>query len=272
VTRLFNRVAELRVDDLVINDLHFVFSVERTLRASAGKADIKIHNLNPDHRGQLERLGSVPVVLTAGYEEGVHQIFKGDIRPCTNTYTQPDWITTIKGADGGRRRRTARTSRSFRPGTTLETVLSALAQDLGLGRGNVAEAARVAQLAGAQTEFIRGAVLDGNAMEQLTALCRSIEYEVSVQNGALQLLPLGRALAGSPLELDSDSGLIGTIEKDSKGKIKFKTQMIPDLFPGRLVAPQSRTVQGGRYRVTKCTYKGDTRGQEWGVDCEAEPS
>lgn len=271
MTRLFNRVAELRVDDIVITDLHFVFNVERTLRASAGKAEIKIFNLNEDHRGQLERLGSVPVVLTAGYEDGVHQIFKGDIRPCTNSYTQPDWITTIKGQDGGTRRRTARTSRSFRPGTTLETVLSALAQDLGLGRGNVVEAARAAQLAGAQTEFIAGTTLAGNAMESLAALCRSIEYEVSIQNGALQLLPLGRALAGSPLEVSSDSGLVGTIEKDSKGKIKFRTQMIPDLFPGRLVAPQSRTIQSGRYRVTKCVYKGDTRGQDWNVDCEAEP-
>lgn len=271
MTRLFNRVAELRVDDLVITDLRFVFSVERTLRASAGKADIKIYNLNEDHRGQLERLGSVSVVLTAGYEDGVHQIFKGDIRPVTNSYAQPDWVTTIKGQDGGSRRRTARSSRSFRPGTTLETVLSSLASDLGLGRGNVAEAARAAQLAGAQTEFIAGTTLAGNAMESLRGLCRSIEYEVSVQNGALQLLPLGQALAGSPLELDQDSGLVGTIEKDSRGKIKFRTKMIPDLFPGRLVAPQSRTVQSGRYRVTKCAYKGDTRGQDWDVDCEAEP-
>lgn len=269
--RLFDRRAELRVDDLVVTDLRFVFSVERTLRPTPGKCDIKIYNLNEDHRGQLERLGSVPVVLTAGYVDGMHQIFKGDIRPCTNTYTQPDWITSIKGQDGGTRRRTARTSRSFRPGTTLETVLSALASDLGLGRGNVVEAARVAGLAGAQTEFIGGATLAGAAMEQLEALCRSIEYEISIQNGALQLLPLGRALAGSPLEFDSDSGLVGSIEKDSKGKIKFRTQMIPDLFPGRLVAPQSRTVPSGRYRVTKCIYKGDTRGQEWNVDCEAEP-
>lgn len=269
--QLISRFAELRVDNIVITDMRFVFSIERTLRASAGKADIKIYNLNEDHRGQLERLGSVPVVLTAGYEAGVHQIFKGDIRPCTNSYARPDWITTIKGSDGGTRRRTARTARSFRPGTTLETVLSALATDLGLGRGNVAEAARAAQLAGAQSEFIGGMSLSGNAMSRLVVLCRSIELEVSIQNGALQLLPLGRALAGSSLELDSDSGLIGSIEKDSKGKIKFKTQMIPDLFPGRLVAPQSRTIQSGRYRVTKCTYKGDTRGQEWGVDCEAEP-
>ena len=258
------------MDDIVITDLRFVFNVERTLRASAGKAEIKIFNLNPDHRGQLERLGSVPVVLTAGYEDGVHQIFKGDIRPCTNSYTQPDWITTIKGQDGGTRRRTARTSRSYRPARRWRRCCP---HSLRISASVAATSWKPLEsgaTSGAQTEFIAGTTLAGNAMETLTALCRSVEYEVSVQNGRFSCYRSRTRRIAAPVA--ADSGLVGTIEKDSKGKDQVPHADDPRPLPGpsrrTTVAhhpvrslPRDEVRLQGRY----------ARGRDWNVDCEAEP-
>lgn len=271
MTRLFDRAASLQVDTLTVSDLRFTFDVERTLRPTPNKATIRVYNLTEVHRTQLAALPSIPVSLSAGYADGTHLIFKGDLRNAPSDYVAPDWITTISGADGSVRRRTARTRRSFRPGTELSTVVQALADDLGVGPGNVVQAIASAGLAGASTTFASGTVLDGNAWAQLTALCASCELELSVQNGVLQVLPLGQALAGTSLVLQSDTGLVGTVTKDTRGRIKFKTLMIPDLFPGRLVEPRTRVISGGRYRLTKCVYKGDTHDDEWTVDCEAEP-
>lgn len=271
MTELFDRSASLTVDTLTVSDLRFAFSVERTLRPTPNKAEIKIYNLTEAHRLELSALASIPVVLSAGYSDVTPLIFKGDLRNAPSTFTSPDWVTTISGADGGTRRRTARTRRSFRPGSTLATVVNALASDLGVGAGNVSETIANSRLAGASTTFVAGTVLDGNAWGQLVALCRSAELELSIQNGALQVLPLGQALAGTAIYLQADSGLVGSITKDTRGRLKFKTLMIPDMFPGRLVEPRTRNVSGGNYRVTKCSYKGDTHGADWSIECEASP-
>jgi hypothetical protein len=271
VTELFDRSASLIVDTLTVSDLRFSFSVERGLRPSPNKAEIKIYNMNETHRGQLATLPAIPVTLSAGYANDVHIIFKGDLRNAPSVFTSPNWITTVSGADGGTRRRTARSRRSFQPGTELTTVVNALASDLGVGAGNVADVISRSSLAGASTSFARGTHVDGNTWAQLAALCASAELELSIQNGVLQALPLGRALAGTAIILQRDTGLLGTIAQDTRGRLKFKTLMIPDMFPGRLVEPRSRNLSGGRYRVTKCVYKGDTHGTEWGIDCEAAP-
>lgn len=268
--RTFNRVAELQLGTLIVSDLRFTFTVERTLRPTPGKATIQVYNLTQSHREEIDGLDTVPVVLTAGYEDGTHVVFNGDLRDVKNAYTSPDWITEISGSDG-QARRTARTRRSFRPGTTLDAVVQALASDLGVGIGNVISAIDGARLAGASTEFVAGTTLDGNAWAQLVALCASAELELSVQNGQLQAIPLRQALDGTSLVVSSDTGMIGSPTKAKGGRVVFKTQMIPDLFPGRAVELQSRNVEGGQYRVTKALYRGDTHGPDWFIECEAEP-
>lgn len=270
-TVLYDRKAELEADTLIIRDLRFTFAIERSLRASANKAEIHVFNLNAAHRAALASLSSVPVRLSVGYEDALHVIFAGDLLNTTSTYTQPSWDTKIEGVDGGTALREGRSHRSYRPGTTLETVFSDLAADLGLGRGNLEGAIRAATLSGAGTEFVRGTVVSGSSARELERLAESCELEVSVQNGALQLLPLSDALAGDPMVLDRDAGLVGDVAKDKRGDVTFKMLLRPDLIPGRRVQPNTRSVRGGDYRITKVAYKGDTHGQEWYGECTASP-
>lgn len=272
MTELFDRRATLRVDTIEIRDLRFTFSVERTLRTTPNRAQIHVFNLNPQHRNQLAGLGEVHTELTVGYRDHQHTIFSGDLRSARSKYASPDWDTTIEGADGGRAHRTARVNRSYRRGTSLETAVRDLADALGLGHGNLVDAMRSARLIGAGLDFVGGTTIRGAASTELEQLARTMGLEVSVQNGTLQFLPIGAALDGGSLIVEQDSGLIGDVEVDTKtGGLKFKTLLIPDLAPGRKVEPRTRTLRGGHYRITKCTYKGDTHGPDWYVECEASP-
>ncbi len=270
-TVLYDRVAELQADTLLIRDLRFTFNVERSLRAAASKAEVHVFNLNADHRSALAALGTVPCRLSCGYQGALHTLFAGDLRNVASTFTANTWDTKIDGLDGGTALRQGRTHRSYRPGTQLETVMGDLAADLGVGRGNLDAVIREARLNGAGTEFVRGTVITGSSARELEAVARSCEFEVSIQNGALQLLPLGEALAGDPIVLEVASGLVGDVAKDKHGDIVFKMLLRPDMFPGRMVRPNTRTVRGGDYRVTKCVYTGDTHGQEWYATGTATP-
>jgi|JI10StandDraft_1071094.scaffolds.fasta_scaffold20909_2 hypothetical protein len=272
MTELFDRAYVLRVGDVEIRDLRVAFLVERTSRSTPNKAEITVSNLSAERRGELERLDSVSCTLAVGYGTTTHVIFSGDLSTVANTYEQPNWTTKISGVDGGRRRRTARIQRSFRPGTPLRAVFEAIASAMGLGVGNLPNASSSASLSGgAGSTLVGGTAIEGSAAEALEGLCRSCELEWSIQGGALQLVPLGQALRGAAIRLDADSGLVGDVSRETGGKIKLRALMIPDLFPGRLIEPRTRTLTAGQYRVTKATYRGDSHGQDWYVECEAEP-
>lgn len=272
MTELFDRAYVLRVGDVEIRDLRVAFLVERTSRSTPNKAEITITNLSAERRGVLERLGSVSCTLSVGYGSTTHVVFHGDLSTVVNTFDQPNWTTKISGIDGGRRRRTARVQRSFRPGTPLRAVFEAIASSMGLGVGNLPDVSSDASLSGgAGSTLVGGTVVDGSAAEALDGLCRSCELEWSIQGGALQLVPLGQALRGSAIRLDAGTGLVGDVSRETGGRIKVKTLMIPDLVPGRLIEPRTRTLTAGQYRVTKATYRGDSHGQDWYVECEAEP-
>jgi hypothetical protein len=272
VTLLFDRRLELRVDTLVIRDLRVTFKIERTLKATPNKAEIHVFNLSENHRQQLARLQRVSCSLKVGYEQGETVVFAGDLRSARSLYHAPDWDTTIEGVDGGRARRETRVQRSYRPGTSLEEVMSGIVDSLGLGLGNVAEAVRKAVLNGAGRDFISGTVLTGQPAVEMDDMCRNIGHEWSIQNQTVQVLPIGQSLGGRPLVISAEHGLVGDVEQDAKnGRLLFKTLLIPDLIPGRLIEPRTRTVRGGHYRVTKVVYVGDTDGQEWYCGCEAEP-
>lgn len=264
---MFLRKAELQVDTILIKDLRFAFKVERGLRPVPGKAEIKIWNLNADHRGQLEALSSVGVRLKAGYGADLHAIFGGDLRIVENARDERDWITTVKGEDGGASRRSARTNRGFRPGTSIEAVLRGAIQDSGLGEGNLGQILNAA-VGTVGNIFRSGTATSGNAVEEVERLADSAGYETSIQSGAFQFLRRGSALAGTAVVVNENSGMVGSPEKLTHGRVRVKTLIIPDLVPGRLITVESQQVRG-TYRVEKCAWSGDTYGGDWHVDMEA---
>ena len=79
----------------------------------------------------------------------------------------------------------------------------------------------------------------------------------------------GKALAGTAIRLASETGMIEAPTVDNEGILTAKTLMIPDLRPGALIVVEGRRVKGN-FRARKCTWSGDTSGQDWTITTEAE--
>jgi hypothetical protein len=270
VSDLYDRVASLQVDTLVLTGLRFSFKVERTLRPRPGKAEVRVWNLTSSHRDQLDSLDGVPVVLDAGYAAtGTATLFSGTLRRVSHERVDGNtWITKVEGEDGGRQRRIARTARSFRPGTPLRTIFAALATDFGVGQGNTSQATANAALEVLGSSTVRGVPIAGRVEAELDRICAAAGLEWSIQNGALQILPVGASLSGQAVILSPSSGLVGSPTKEQRGRVKFRSLINPAIVPGKQVQIQSRVVTGA-FRVDRCTWSGDTEGQDWYVDGEA---
>ena len=104
---------------------------------------------------------------------------------------------------------------------------------------------------------------------ELAALAKSAGLELSIQNGAIQLLERGLPLRDASVVLTSDTGLVGSPTVGDKGIVKFRALLNPDIVPGRQIELQSRALDG-RFRAERVDYKGDTTAQDWYVDVEAK--
>lgn len=262
---IFRRAWRLQVGELELTDLDMEFKVQRRL-GGTGTASITVYNPAPESR---RAIAAMPrwrtfVELQAGYVQGMSTIFRGDLRRAIPARDGPTWSITITAGDGEHARRDARTTRSFAPGTTVERVLTAIAEDLGVGLGNARAAFR-----GARTEaggiFEEGTVVRGAAAAELTRMCDSAHLEWSIQDGVLQVLPRGGSLAREALQLAPDSGLVGSPEITGRYSAKAKALLIPGLMPGQRVDILSEVTEGV-YRIGEVEFTGSTAGGDWYAD------
>jgi hypothetical protein len=276
-TLLWGKAATIQVGTLLIptggiTGLDVWFKVHRGVKVTAGSTkpqpntcDLKLYNLSPDHRKQLEAstvpgAGTkvVPVVISAGYLGRQSVIFSGELRAA---HSVPDGegtiVTELNTGDGDKALAQQRLTLSLARGSSATTALSALVKALGVGEGNLAT-----QL------FSYGGVLKGSASELMTSFCRSVGMDWSIQNGNLQLTALGQPMGGKAILIDADHGLLGSPTVDTKGILSLQTLMIPDLLPGVALSMNSTNIQGG-YRVIGVETTGSTFGDEWGHEVEA---
>jgi hypothetical protein len=271
--RLFDRAWRVSVGTLEVSALDLSFEVARTLTSKPNTLELTIYNLSERQRTEIAAARGALVRLEAGYADGTTLLFVGTLREARSERVDTDWVTKVSGRDGGDRIQRARVLRSFAPDTTVEAVARALADSLGIGAGNAAEALRGAALDRVGRAFPEGTVLSGASAQQLTTLLRAAGFEWSVQDGVLQVLARGRALARSAVLLTPDTGLLDSPTVSKSGKVTARALLIPDLVPGRQVEIRSASVRGV-YRIASAGYAGDTRGEDWHADlvCATEAS
>ena len=212
---------------------------------------------NAPHAGELVVLDSIDAL--------------GDLRKAVVKRDGTDYVTTVTAGDGEHSIRTARVSRSFAPGTPLHAAADALAESLGVGVGNARDAFASAAFATGANVFAEGATLTGNAASELTQLCNAARLTWSVQDGNLQLLPLGGALERTAILLSEDTGMVGAPEIVNRRTITVTALLQPGLVPGQQVVVRSSVesargtpaLSAGAWRITEAEYAGDTNGGEW---------
>ena len=268
MTVLFDRKVRVQVDEYVIEELDVAFEITKSLSSKTpNSAEMRIWNLNAEHRKRLQELEKVYVSLEAGYVGGTSLLFRGDLRDVLSTREGSDWITTIT-SDSGRLARKRRILKSFAPGATVENVLNAAAKAMGVRLGNTAAKTVSAKIQGTQaSKFFNGYALAGAIEGELDRLARSCGLEWSVQDDELQFLDQGMPLQELGIKLSPETGLIGSPEPGNKGITEARCLMIPDLFPGRRIQITSEHVTG-IYRAETTKHAGDTAGHDWYVDLE----
>jgi hypothetical protein len=265
--QLFAREAHLVIGTTDVTGLDFEFQVRRTLKPEPNVATIKVYNLSAATRKSLEAsvpgnkdAAPIPVKLEAGYVGAVSQIYYGDVRDCQTIIEGPEVITTLNTGDKETALRTQRCQVPLGPGTTPAAALQAIATALGVGFGTLANAQAGLSSKGLAT--LGRLRLSGYASTLLTDFCNSAQLEWSVQNGVLQILDRGKALEGTAVYLSSNTGLIESPARDSKGIVSATTLMIPDIRPGTRVQFDAKYL-GGFFRIVEVETMGDTLGKEW---------
>lgn len=270
-TRLFNRAYRIVIDTLEITDLRCVFQVDKDLTGKPNKASAAVYNLNPDHTKAVSQMGAVPVQIEAGYVEGTSVLFLGVLRTSGTKREGQDLITVVESGDGEAKLQRARINKSLPAGVTTDEVLRQVATSLGVNQGNLPQALRTikTKFSGVGNVFSAGVVLSGSAVREMNSLCRSLDLEWSVQNGALQILERGKGLAKEAILLNAATGLIGAPEIDGKGVLTCRSLMIPDAIPGRIALLYSEFVKG-QFRIESTSHQGDTHGDNWGVEIKGK--
>ena len=262
--KVYGRRWRVQVGTLDTGVLDVKFKVNRSLYSRAGTCELEIANLSPDHRHELvtARRYHTFVEVQAGYIDGMSLLFRGDLRKAIPSRDGTDWTVKVTAGDGEHAIRTARVSRSFSPGTSVGAVVQHIAETMGVGIGNAREALRGARLGEGESVFPEGTVLYGSAAAELTRLCAAARLTWTVQDGNLQVLPLGGALERTALVLGPDTGLIGSPEIVNRRTVNVKALLIPGLVPGQQVILNSAIVTG-TWRITEAEYAGDTEGPDW---------
>lgn len=295
--RLFNRKAVLTVDIAIrqnqanLNALGVApalqvpcgkdgfdirFDIRKDLTGKPNRAQIEIYNLSRDHRDSLSEhaaKGPVRVRLDAGYGDNISRIFEGDLRTLHHDHDSgADFVTTIASGDGDRIVSSARISKSWAPGTPVETVIRDLTQELNLGDGNLRATMPGVVLQGAGLTFIGGTAVSGPIAQELGRICKSVGIDWSIQDGTMQFLPNAQALSGTAVKVTSSTGMEGASKILSGGKhgkrLQVTTRLIPGIYPGRKIQLEDKSV----WRVDKARYHGETRGNAWNIHIEARPA
>lgn len=254
---LFGRGARLVVgkpgeDGIEVEDLRIRFKVEKSLESVPNKAEIAVYNLSASNRARAEAPGNI-ISLDAGYGGLLKNVFVGDVSRSLSRHDGTDWITEFESGDGEKAYTDSVVDISFGAGSTVGQVVDKLSAALGLPIS--------AKVGLKDSVFKNGFVASGPVRTLLDQLTLNQELEWSIQDGALQILPVKTTTQGEAFILSPASGLLGSPRKKDAG-LEVRSLLIPEIKPGRALVVESAAVKGV-YKIRKVTAQGDTHGADW---------
>lgn len=269
------------IGSMEVNNLRISFSILKTLSPSVNTAQIRVWNLNQNKRNELNNYGN-EIKLLAGYrqETGPQLLFQGQSRLVNHTFNGTDIISSFDCGDGEKNFNLIVDSSSFGANTSAFIIISYYATKLGMEIIN--------PLIIPQKTYANGFKHVGQVKIGLQKVCDFVGLVPSVQNGNLLLTldSLGRDFL--PFEINSDTGMIGTPERntDRKGSDyraitrqssfnpgwKVTTLLRPDIIPGDRIRLRSRKVDiDGVFKVFSIRHIGDNYGDIFQSTFEVVP-
>lgn len=275
--RIAKLVINIRSGDnpgtITLTGLRISFSLQKNLSTASNPGVIKIWNLSSDHRNLINNFGD-EVTLYAGYERGsgLELLYRGDTIAVSHTFTLPDIVTTLECADGDQFVNQKHFSLSFAPQTKVRTVIQEIANNMGIP---IAEFGVSDDLV-----YPRGFSHDGMGKEGLNKACAYPNLQWSVQNGALQVVPIDGTIEEPAFKINVDTGMIGIPQRYTFRRQDFivlgpavgwkvNTLLYPIILPGAKLDIQSRYLGfQGIFRCETIRHSGDTFGPNWESNME----
>ena len=104
------------------------------------------------------------------------------------------------------------------------------------------------------TSSVRNAWFPGSPIDKMTKLARDVGCELIIDDGAIVVLPAGKARSGNAVLLTKDTGLIGYPTFNQDG-ISCRCLFNPDLIYGGLIKVESIVPRAtGVWKITKLTH------------------
>lgn len=191
-------------DAYEIKDLHIDFNIKKDNSKEPNKGYVTVFNLSDEVVNYLSvnQRESLAVMLHAGYNGDEKLIFSGTVEYVEDNFPQETRETKFILGDGTLNLTTATTARSYRKGTSLNSVLNDLITDLKLPKGRIIDF-------GNQT-LQTSMAFTGTASQNLANLAKNTGSTFSVQDGAVYWTREGSRFNNVMFEISEEGGMVGT--------------------------------------------------------------
>lgn len=232
-----------------IDGLRIRFRVRRSRTGSPDAAEVAVWNASPEALASLGDPGVVVRVLP-GYGTASQVVGGSLVRKSLRVEDDGvDRVAVFQIADGGLALRSVRVSQGWASAVKASELVEYLRAAAAWSRGTIR--------LGTDVEYTTGEVLIGSVGPELDRIVRDCGSQWSVQNGALQVWPLGesRPRETGPL-LSPTSGLLGS-PRTVDGGIEVRCLLLPGMLPGMPYRVASRDVEGD-FIATDVEHDGDS--------------
>lgn len=268
--------------------LRITFDIDKGSSNTTNKGKIEIYNLsslsrllfqttNPDVSGTGYQVQlQVGYASLSGSPSLVRNIFTGDIMRATNKRSGSDIVTTFECGMNEKDLFLQNFDKSYPAGVTLVQILQDLVSASGIPIGNVLGIPKVT--------YNYGVSVSGIIKNSLNRFLTPYGLQSSVQNNALQIVPVGAYVGTEFVVVSNQQNAVGQAFKDApgltgligvpsqnQGITQFSSLLNPAIFPGSGVQIFSENIQGQYFSIRRAHFMGDSHGDKWQVDCEAVP-
>jgi hypothetical protein len=259
-----NTGLELR-NDKGSQSLTIDFDIQRGVGADLNSMTLRIYNLSRDNQAQLfqarldlsnkNTFTARPIILQAGYNDGLSVIFRGGIREAFTFRQGNDLITQVEALDGILSTTQTYANISYDSATTAQQIVDDLVAPLtsqtDVEAGQTKLSTTTAALIG---DNQRGYVIAGNAYNILQEYTSNKAF---IDLGELSILSDNECIRPSVRVIDADTGLLGIPRLDGL-RVTIETIFEPRINVGEFIEVQSSVAKqfNGQYKVAAVQHKG----------------
>lgn len=264
------------------------FSLKKDNSKEPNKGYVTVYNLSDETVNYLDanQREAVSVVLEAGFDGHNQIVFSGTVEFIQDSWDGNTRKTKMIFGDATNNILTSKSSRSYRKGTPVDTVLNDLIGDLKLPKGRVVKF-------GDQT-LQQSMAFSGNTASNLNKLAANTGSTFSVQDGAVYWTKQGKRFNTLVFEISAESGMHDSptpqnpepakrrLEKKanskkkskkpegprSSGEIKEDAGLVVVTELNGAILPESTILlkslkYNGYYKVVYLEHKGELEGGDW---------